>query len=117
MLPDGHLVDACVSWGALRSGAVGAHRSRAPRRCRVPPTSVGSCLPRPGKILAPYSLDDHNNPGETLDCSETLDVSVDYTMTTPRPLCGDGEPDSGEECDDGNRTNGDGCSAECRVEW
>ncbi|MCA9222553.1 MAG: DUF4215 domain-containing protein [Planctomycetales bacterium] len=31
------------------------------------------------------------------------------------PRCGDGKVDAGstEECDDGNATNGDGCSAAC----
>jgi cysteine-rich repeat protein len=31
-------------------------------------------------------------------------------------LCGDGEIDAEEECDDGDDIGGDGCSAECRVE-
>lgn len=31
-------------------------------------------------------------------------------------VCGDSEPDAGEECDDGNTTPGDGCSATCTVE-
>ncbi len=30
--------------------------------------------------------------------------------------CGDGVASAGEECDDGNRTSGDGCSATCRLE-
>ena len=30
--------------------------------------------------------------------------------------CGDGHLDPGEECDDGNRINGDGCSADCKIE-
>lgn len=29
-------------------------------------------------------------------------------------LCGNGRPDSGETCDDGNRIGGDGCSADCK---
>jgi cysteine-rich repeat protein len=35
-----------------------------------------------------------------------------------RPVCGDGLLNhlAGEECDDGNRTNGDGCSAQCKLE-
>jgi cysteine-rich repeat protein len=32
------------------------------------------------------------------------------------PNCGDGHVDSDEECDDGNRVGGDGCSAACQVE-
>jgi len=30
--------------------------------------------------------------------------------------CGDGVLDPGEACDDGNRTDGDGCTAACRIE-
>jgi cysteine-rich repeat protein len=30
--------------------------------------------------------------------------------------CGNGTPDPGEECDDGNTTSCAGCSASCRVE-
>jgi cysteine-rich repeat protein len=32
------------------------------------------------------------------------------------PICGDGALDIGEMCDDGNSSNGDGCSASCQVE-
>jgi uncharacterized delta-60 repeat protein len=31
-------------------------------------------------------------------------------------ICGDGVVDAGEQCDDGNTSNGDGCSASCAVE-
>ncbi|MFH1426079.1 MAG: DUF4215 domain-containing protein, partial [Candidatus Kerfeldbacteria bacterium] len=31
------------------------------------------------------------------------------------PACGDGTVDPGEECDDGNNTDGDGCSAQCTI--
>ncbi|MCC6555055.1 MAG: DUF4215 domain-containing protein, partial [Polyangiaceae bacterium] len=36
----------------------------------------------------------------------------------PNPLCGDGNVDyqAGEQCDDGNTTSGDGCSASCAIE-
>ncbi len=30
--------------------------------------------------------------------------------------CGDSEPDPGEQCDDGNTAQGDGCSASCQIE-
>jgi cysteine-rich repeat protein len=36
--------------------------------------------------------------------------------TGPTPFCGDGVTDSGEQCDDGNNINGDGCSAACVTE-
>lgn len=32
------------------------------------------------------------------------------------PMCGDGILDGGEQCDDGNLTSGDGCSASCQLE-
>ncbi|MCA9529032.1 MAG: DUF4215 domain-containing protein [Myxococcales bacterium] len=32
------------------------------------------------------------------------------------PVCGDGVHDTGEQCDDGNTTSGDGCSGTCQVE-
>lgn len=34
----------------------------------------------------------------------------------PSPGCGDGRLGAGEQCDDGNSTGGDGCSAVCAVE-
>jgi cysteine-rich repeat protein len=30
--------------------------------------------------------------------------------------CGDGSTDAGEQCDDGNLKNSDGCSANCTIE-
>jgi cysteine-rich repeat protein len=32
------------------------------------------------------------------------------------PECGDGVVDAGEQCDDGNNFDGDGCSAQCEIE-
>ncbi|NOY90134.1 MAG: DUF4215 domain-containing protein [Deltaproteobacteria bacterium] len=34
----------------------------------------------------------------------------------PAPVCGDSRLDPGEQCDDGNTTDGDGCSGACRRE-
>ncbi len=39
---------------------------------------------------------------------------LDATLTAA--ACGNGKLDSGEECDDGNKADGDGCSATCAVE-
>ena len=38
------------------------------------------------------------------------------TPPPPPPFCGDGNVDEGEQCDDGNNTNGDGCSNDCKIE-
>ncbi len=35
----------------------------------------------------------------------------------PAYTCGDGVPEAGEACDDGNLEGDDGCSALCRAEW
>ena len=34
----------------------------------------------------------------------------------PVPVCGNGEPEGIEECDDGNTASGDGCSSTCTIE-
>jgi cysteine-rich repeat protein len=68
-----------------------------------------------GEVDVQYAFDNPDAPGETLDCIERLEVRVEYTETTA-PTCGDGAPDPDEECDDGNRENGDGCSSTCRIE-
>jgi cysteine-rich repeat protein len=63
---------------------------------------------------------------ETKPCTTTGDLaSVQADMDTCQaavaaalagPGCGNGVVDLGEECDDGNTTNGDGCSDQCDFE-
>ncbi len=46
-------------------------------------------------------------------------TGVNYQVDDPScrgPVCGDGILDPGEECDDGNLIDGDGCSALCELE-
>jgi len=43
-------------------------------------------------------------------------VFVRGARSRAQGVCGDGAVDSGEQCDDGNLTNGDGCSARCTTE-
>jgi len=47
-----------------------------------------------------------------------VDTNLDQirVITMCEPVCGDGVLDEGEECDDGNTADGDGCSANCTVE-
>ncbi len=56
----------------------------------------------------------------TCSISETecsLDTDCTYAASTcdadSSSCCGDGDLDTGEECDDNNSTNGDGCSSSC----
>lgn len=37
-------------------------------------------------------------------------------VTSGGPMCGNGVFDTGEQCDDGNTSNGDGCSSSCTLE-
>jgi cysteine-rich repeat protein len=46
------------------------------------------------------------------------DMTVDNNGDDPgqEGVCGDGKVDSGEDCDDGNLWDGDGCSSRCSIE-
>lgn len=59
---------------------------------------------------------------EGLDAPDAEDAGADETEADIRadgdpfpPVCGDGYLDPGEECDDANRLNGDGCDWLCRL--
>jgi len=50
-----------------------------------------------------------------------INPDLDYSRlglmtTTTEPVCGNDEVETGEECDDGNTDDGDGCSKYCEVE-
>jgi cysteine-rich repeat protein len=53
---------------------------------------------------------------DALDAFNNSELSGDACVETPPPACGDGTVDAGEQCDDGNTTNGDGCSSTCQTE-
>ena len=63
-----------------------------------------------GTIEAEYTFVNPSNSDERFECTEDLEVAGE-------PLCGNGFPDRGEGCDDGNRESGDGCSRTCEVEF
>lgn len=71
--------------------------------------ATGSCEPAP--VSDGAACDDDN--ACTLD-----DVCTVGVCTGASSSCGDGtlDPDCTEECDDGNRGDGDGCSATCTLE-
>jgi len=49
-------------------------------------------------------------------CPDTEIPTFDAGPPAPASVCGDGELEGDEECDDGNTDDGDGCSATCTVE-
>jgi cysteine-rich repeat protein len=50
-----------------------------------------------------------------IECAS--DAMTDLVARVPSDgACGNGKPDAGEECDDGNKRNGDGCSRNCLTE-
>ncbi len=47
----------------------------------------------------------------TSSCNQLLNITQ-----CPLSICGNGAVEAGEQCDDGNTANGDGCSASCQTE-
>ncbi|MFO0617218.1 MAG: DUF4215 domain-containing protein [Polyangiaceae bacterium] len=46
----------------------------------------------------------------------TVSASASTGAAPPQPFCGDGTVDAGEQCDDFNNQDGDGCSSTCMIE-
>jgi cysteine-rich repeat protein len=59
--------------------------------------------------------DEEDVPDDVGDVRDRTDVDVreDGTETDVPPSCGDGVVDTGEDCDDGNTVEGDGCENDC----
>jgi cysteine-rich repeat protein len=59
--------------------------------------------------------------GTTVQCSDSCDFLNDKPQSADQYCgyteCGNGIIDSGEQCDDRNQDNGDGCTSYCRIEY
>jgi len=62
--------------------------------------------------LKDLSQVDLSTSGPTTE-GPTTDTSSPTSTTDGKAACGDGELDPGEQCDDGNTVNGDGCENNC----
>jgi len=66
--------------------------------------------------ISVYVCDLNTDPGP--NCGTTNGTFHIYSPPPPSPVCGDGilTYTNGEQCDDGNTVDGDGCSAHCFIE-
>jgi len=67
-----------------------------------------------GTDLGNQTCEGLGHDGGTLTCKD--DCTLDESACTDASVCGDGTVAGTEECDDGNTTAGDGCSATCTWE-
>lgn len=64
-----------------------------------------------------FSQETTTSSGEKTLCATPAGKVVFCDTSSPAPIiCGNGIVQSGEQCDDGNTTNGDGCSSSCQIE-
>ncbi len=95
----------------------------------TPPISGEQCTALCGDTLvdAPEECDDGNMVnGDGCDDACKEEVACNSTAQCPPgnecdgdfcvPLCGNGDIDEGETCDDGDTLDGDGCSSQCQEE-
>lgn len=71
-----------------------------------------------GSAESATPVEDDESPGAGTSTSTTDEGSSDVgdsSGTSSAPACLDGSVDEGEQCDDGNDLNGDGCNRDCRL--
>jgi len=88
--------------GVNRDGYLVSEDSCAPG-CKTPPRCGDSVV----DFQSGEQCDDGVNDDSYGGCSSACLLG---------PRCGDGEVNGPEQCDDGNRRNGDGCDVSCRFE-
>lgn len=69
----------------------------------------------PGGAASPACLALDSDADNDVDLIDTAAFQKMFTGQI-LPVCGNGDLEIGEECDDGNILNADGCSFECRIE-
>jgi cysteine-rich repeat protein len=85
--------------------------------------TLDSCSPALGCAHAPIVCDDEDPCTDDV-CDPALGCQHPFSARCLQPIlglllaqkCGDGALDAGEQCDDGNATDGDCCSSACRFE-
>ena len=69
-----------------------------------------------GLVCLPGCADDETNTTSASSNPTGTTSGMTTSTTGTAPVCGDGTPDPGEQCDDGNTTSGDGCASDCTDE-
>jgi cysteine-rich repeat protein len=105
------------AWGLLGRG--GMHCAASGVACALLGFLVG-CSPGKPTQGATVGGPDTGNTSENPPAENLPPVVAPTNEETlyqqpPPPDCGDGEKGDDEACDDGNRVDGDGCSANCLV--
>jgi cysteine-rich repeat protein len=87
------------------------------------PTSFSVTVPRARQGALDVALDGLDPQGAAVASASTRVViargataEVEVLLVQGAAPCGNGRPDTGESCDDGNRVSGDGCSFLCEKE-
>lgn len=101
------VIPACTSLGVSAQEAM-------PGCGATDPVSAGFCVKQ--RSLCRICTLSNAMYGTIKDC-DLADDGDDANGSCPEPLtCGDALKDGTEACDDGNVTNGDGCSSTCSIE-
>ena len=111
--------DGCSATGACTCGgakACGSGQECSGGKCVCDATScpTGCCLNNtcdPGDTTAACGP-----AGGTCQVCATGDSCTNNKCVAPPPVCGDGIRETGEQCDDGNLVDLDGCDATCKFE-
>jgi len=96
---------------ALAGGASSAGSKTITGLCIDDGTSVH--IPAPGTYTVLVCADIYNTVFETAEYNNCAKIASTLTIGSS---CGNGILEAGEQCDDHNNTNGDGCSASCQLQ-
>ena len=79
-----------------------------------------SCQKAPQNQEGQFSSSDgfgpNGEPNQHLRCGADTTLHNGLIIYVRRAICGNGQVEGNETCDDGNAANGDGCSTDCQVE-
>src|SRR6185295_5174851 len=95
-------------------GAPGRSAVRRWRADRCYRLSVRSAAPR-SRAMRRRDRRDRAHYHDIATTTSTTSAPTPTTTTTLPPLCGNSQIDAGEECDDGNTNDDDGCTNFCTI--